>query len=148
MGTRSGDVDPAFVNHMSSHDMSAADVTTMLNKKSGLLGLCGDMDMRNVQKRADEGDEKAQTALGVYIHRIRKYLGAYLVTLEGCVDAIVFTAGVGENSKVVRKLVCEKLGPLGINIDNERNENAKGICEISPTGASIKVRRACELGQA
>eukprot|EP00959_Pyramimonas_sp_CCMP1952_P152775 3196298-Pyramimonas_sp.AAC.2 len=88
MGTRSGDVDPAFVNHMSAHEMTAADVNTMLNKKSGLLGLCGDMDMRNVQKRAEEGDEKAKCALEVYIHRIRKYLGAYLVTLEGCVDAI------------------------------------------------------------
>jgi len=141
MGTRSGDIDPAFINHMSAHDMSASDVTNMLNKKSGLLGLCGDSDMRSVMMRADEGDEKAKCALGVYIHRVRKYLGAYLVTLEGNVDALVFTAGVGENSKAVRKLVCADLGRLGINIEDELNENAKGCCEISPVGASIKVMK-------
>lgn len=125
MGTRSGDLDPAVIFHLIREaGMSPDEVETLLNRKSGLLGLCGDNDLRAIEKRAADGDEEARLALEVHSHRIRKYLGAYAAVL-GRLDAIVFTAGVGENADGVRRRVCRDLGLLGIELDDARNDGAR-----------------------
>ncbi|MFP4311518.1 MAG: acetate/propionate family kinase [Nitriliruptoraceae bacterium] len=121
MGTRSGDLDPAVIFHLIREaGLGAAEVERILNRDSGLKGLCGDNDLRTVEERAAAGDERAQLALDVYVHRIRKYLGAYTAVL-GRLDAVVFTAGVGENSDTVRARVCADLEVLGIRLDPDRN---------------------------
>ncbi|MGP3981002.1 acetate kinase [Streptomyces sp. KR80] len=121
MGTRSGDLDPAVIFHLSRvGGMTTDEIDTLLNKRSGLLGLCGDNDMREIGRRMDEGDTAAQLAFDIYIHRLRKYVGAYTAVL-GRVDAIAFTAGVGENSAAVRQAALRGLGSLGIEVDAVRN---------------------------
>ncbi len=121
MGTRSGDVDPALIFYLSARlGLSLAEIDAMLNKQSGLLGLCGDNDLRDIEERVDAGDTDAALALEMYAYRIRKYIGAYAAVL-GRVDALVFTAGVGENSDVVRAKVCDGLGALGISLDPAKN---------------------------
>jgi acetate kinase len=122
MGTRSGDLDPAVVFHLTRDEaMSVEQVEALLNRASGLKGMTGENDMRAVERLAADGDEAARLALEVYCYRIRKYIGAYLAVL-GQVDALVFTAGVGENSPAVRAGSCEGLEPLGIRLDRERND--------------------------
>ncbi|MFD4751959.1 acetate kinase [Streptomyces sp. NPDC058426] len=140
MGTRSGDIDPAVVFHlMRNASMSAEDVDVLLNKKSGLYGLCGDNDMREITRRADEGDRTARLAFDVYIHRLRKYIGAYTAVL-GRVDALVFTAGVGENSAPVRAAAVEGLTGFGLAVDPERNAvREKRPRVISPEGTPVTV---------
>ncbi|PWI44179.1 acetate kinase [Streptomyces sp. ICBB 8177] len=121
MGTRSGDLDPAVIFHLTRvAGLSPDQVDTLLNKRSGLLGLCGDNDMREIGRRMAEGDEAARLAFEVYVHRLRKYVGAYCAVL-GRVDAVAFTAGVGENSAAVREAALDGLEPLGIEIDAVRN---------------------------
>ncbi|WKX72675.1 acetate kinase [Streptomyces sp. XD-27] len=121
MGTRSGDLDPAAIFHLARvGGMSTDEIDTLLNKRSGLLGLCGDNDMREIGRRMGEGDEAAQLAFDVYIHRLRKYVGAYTAVL-GHVDAIAFTAGVGENAAAVREAALGGLTALGIEVDAVRN---------------------------
>ena len=125
MGTRSGDLDPAVVFHLIRQaGMSPDEVERTLNRESGLLGLCGDNDLRTIEGRAAEGDEAAQLALDVYVHRIRKYLGAYTAVL-GRLDAVVFTAGVGENSDTLRAAICADLDVLGIRVAAERNDGQR-----------------------
>jgi len=121
MGTRSGDVDPAiyaFLARNCGMDIDAID--NMLNKKSGLKGLCGMNDMRDIHAAIDKGDKLAQLALDVQTYRNRKYIGAYMAAL-GHVDAIVFTAGIGENDSIVREKSVEGLEPFGIVMDKEAN---------------------------
>ncbi|MFE4633375.1 acetate kinase [Streptomyces sp. NPDC056773] len=121
MGTRSGDLDPAVVFHLARvGGMSVDEIDSLLNKKSGLLGLCGDNDMREVQRRAAEGDASARLALASYIHRLKKYIGAYSAVL-GRVDAVAFTAGVGENSSEIREMALAGLAELGLALDLEAN---------------------------
>ncbi|MFE0104813.1 acetate kinase [Streptomyces sp. NPDC059009] len=121
MGTRSGDLDPAVIFHlMRVGGMSADEIDNLLNKKSGLIGLCGDNDMREIRRRVDEGDQEAQLAFDVYIHRLKKYIGAYSAVL-GRVDAIAFTAGVGENAAPVREAAVAGLEELGLAVDGELN---------------------------
>ena len=121
MGTRSGDVDPAVVRHVAdAAGRPIADVLGDLNRGSGLLGLCGTSDMREVTERATAGDERAQLAFSVFCHRIRKYVGAYLAVLGRC-DAIVFTGGIGEHSPLVRSRSVADLGGLGIELDPAAN---------------------------
>lgn len=121
MGTRSGDLDPAVVFHLARvGGMSVDEIDSLLNKKSGLLGLCGDNDMREVQRRAEEGDPSARLALASYIHRLKKYIGAYSAVL-GRVDAVAFTAGVGENSSEIREMALAGLAELGLALDLEAN---------------------------
>ncbi|MET7936874.1 acetate kinase [Streptomyces sp. NPDC005322] len=121
MGTRSGDIDPAAIFHLSRvGGMSTDEIDTLLNKRSGLLGLCGDNDMREIGRRMGEGDPAAQLAFDIYIHRLRKYVGAYIAVL-GRVDAIAFTAGVGENSAAVREAAMRGLTAFGIEVDSVRN---------------------------
>ncbi|MCX5194301.1 acetate kinase [Streptomyces sp. NBC_00249] len=121
MGTRSGDLDPAVVFHLARvGGLSIDEIDSLLNKKSGLLGLCGDNDMREVQRRADEGDASARLALAAYVHRLKKYIGAYTAVL-GKVDAVAFTAGVGENAAAVREATVAGLEELGLVLDLEAN---------------------------
>jgi acetate kinase len=125
MGTRSGDLDPAIVFHLVREaGMEVGEVETLLNRHSGLKGLCGDNDLRTVVERAQAGDEDAELALAVYCHRIRKYVGAYVAVLGG-LDALVFTAGVGENADEVRARVCAGLEVLGVELDLEANRGAR-----------------------
>jgi acetate kinase len=121
MGTRSGDLDPALIFHIARQSGASLDeIDTALNNQSGLEGLCGSADLRDVLARERDGDEHAAIAAEVYVYRIRKYIGAYTAAL-GRVDAIVFTAGVGENSAEIRERVCRGLDVLGIEVDPERN---------------------------
>jgi len=126
MGTRSGDVDPALPLYiMNQTGMSAAEMDTALNKKSGLLGITGKYtDRRDVEKAANEGDKKALLAQDMECYRIKKYIGAYTAAI-GKVDAIVFTAGVGEFSPVIREKVCAGLEHLGVKIDPAKNAMAR-----------------------
>ncbi|MFG2377670.1 acetate kinase [Streptomyces sp. NPDC048504] len=121
MGTRSGDLDPAVIFHlMRVGEMSTDEIDTLLNKKSGLIGLCGDNDMREIRRRIDEGDEQAELAFDIYIHRLKKYIGAYCAVL-GKVDAVAFTAGVGENAGAVREAAVAGLELLGLQVDGALN---------------------------
>lgn len=121
MGTRSGDLDPAVVFYLSDRlGLSTGEIDALLNKRSGLLGIAGVNDLRDIEARAAEGDAPAALALEMYVYRIRKYIGAYSAVL-GRVDALVFTAGVGENSDRVRAMVCDGLDSLGIVLDEARN---------------------------
>jgi len=126
MGTRSGDVDPAIlIELMENHGMSASEVKDLVYKKSGLLGISGvSSDMRDVERAAESGDERAALALDLFADKVRKYIGAYAVTL-GSVDAIAFTAGVGENGWKMREMICRGLGVLGAELDPEAN-NCRG----------------------
>ena len=122
MGTRSGDIDPAVVFQLVRvAGMSLDEVDTVLNKESGLKGLAGDQDMREVRRRAAAGDKAARRALDVYAYRIRAYVGAYLAVVPG-VQALVFTAGIGENDSALRRDVCAPLRHLGIHLDDAANE--------------------------
>lgn len=140
MGTRCGDLDPAlpfYIGRATGKDSAA--VEDLLNKESGLKGLCGSNDMREVLRRMDAGDTQARLAFDIYCYRIRKYIGAYTAVL-GHVDAIVFTAGVGENAAVVRAAACAGLEALGIRIDATRNAAAQGeIREIHVTDSRVKL---------
>ncbi|MEU5397432.1 acetate kinase [Streptomyces tibetensis] len=140
MGTRSGDIDPAVIFHlMRVGGMSADEIDTLLNKKSGLIGLCGDNDMREIRRRVDEGDEQAELAFDIYIHRLKKYIGAYYAVL-GRVDAVAFTAGVGENAAPVRAAALAGLEELGLAVDGERNAVRGDEARlISPEGARVAV---------
>ncbi len=136
MGTRSGDLDPAVVFHLVRAGLAVTEVENLLQRHGGLAGLAGENDLRTVTARADAGDPVAELALAVYCHRIRKYVGAYLAVL-GRLDAIVFTAGVGEHSAVVRERSLAGLTGLGITIDPDRNAGNAPV--ISPAGAPVAV---------
>ncbi|MDG9720844.1 acetate kinase [Streptomyces sp. DH24] len=140
MGTRSGDMDPAVIFHlMRVGEMSADEIDNLLNKKSGLVGLCGDNDMREIRRRIDEGDERAKLAFDIYIHRLKKYIGAYYAVL-GRVDAVAFTAGVGENAAPVREAAVAGLEELGLVVDGELNAvRADRPQLISPEYARVAV---------
>ncbi|MGO2747646.1 acetate/propionate family kinase [Microbacterium sp.] len=140
MGTRSGDIDPAVVMHLSRvAQLSTREIDELLNKKSGLLGLAGRVDMRDILAGVDAGEDAATLAFDVYIHRLRAYAGAYIAQLGG-VDVISFTAGVGENAAHVRAEAMATLGFLGIEIDSARNEaRVPGIRRISTDGSAVEV---------
>ncbi len=140
MGTRSGDIDPAVTFHlMRVAGMSADEIDVLLNKKSGLIGLCGDNDMREIRRRIDEGDERAQLAFDIYIHRLKKYIGAYYAVL-GRVDAVAFTAGVGENAAPVRAAAIAGLEEMGLAVDADLNAvRADSARVISPEYARVAV---------
>ena len=123
MGTRSGSIDPSILEYVCKEsDMTITDVTNALNKKSGLLGISGFSDSRDVENAANNGDERAILALNMYNDRVAKYVADYFIELEGKVDAIVMTAGVGENGVVAREEILNRLKPLGIKIDKKANE--------------------------
>ena len=140
MGTRSGDVDPAIPFFLADHlKMSFKDIDNLLNKDSGLKGICGTNDMRKVIEKREAGDKRAEIALDLYTYRIKKYIGAYFAAL-GYLDGIVFTAGIGENSPQIRAGCCSGLRGLGIEIDPEKNRQGKeGIREINAPGSEVKI---------
>ncbi|MCI8996274.1 MAG: acetate kinase [Lachnospiraceae bacterium] len=140
MGTRSGDVDPAVVQFICNKEgKDVNEVLNILNKKSGVLGISGvSSDFRDLGKAAEEGNERAKTALDVFVYRVVKYIGAYVAAMNG-VDAIAFTAGVGENDAKTRKEICSYLGYLGVEIDEEAN-NCRGKKQmISTRDSKVKV---------
>lgn len=140
MGTRSGDIDPAAVFHLHREaGLDFDELETLLNKRSGLLGLTGSGDMRDVQDSASRGDATAEAALAVYRHRIRHYVGAYVAQMGG-LDAVVFTAGVGENNALLRRRTLAGLEVLGIRVDDDRNElSSREARRISPDDAPVAV---------
>jgi acetate kinase len=140
MGTRSGDLDPAVVFYLHREaGLSVDDIDDLLNKRSGMLGLAGANDMREVERRAGAGDRAAAEALDVYCYRIRKYVGAYAAAL-GRLDALVFTAGIGENSGGVRAGVCRGLEGLGVSLNPKRNRTRSGRPRtISADGSAVAV---------
>ncbi len=123
MGTRSGDIDPSLPSFLVENaNMSIAEIQTLLNKQSGLKGICDMNDMRDIIAAIEKGDERALTALEMYVYRIKKYIGAFLAVL-GEIDAIVFTAGIGEHVPEIRARVCNGLEKLGIILDKAKNES-------------------------
>ena len=140
MGTRCGDIDPAIHDYLGRNTgMDLASINTMLNRQSGLKGISGTGDMRDVHAARAKGDEKAQLAFDMLCHTIRKYVGAYYAVL-GRVDALVFTAGIGENDDMTRAAVCANLENLGIVIDAEKNATRSGEARsISPEGTKVPV---------
>jgi len=122
MGTRSGDLDPAIIFHMVNSGMSIKEVRKQLEKGSGLLGLSGiSRDLRDVQKAAEKGDERAALAIAVFAHRAKKYVGAYLAELGHC-DALIFTGGIGENASFMRQRILDNMELLGIQLDANKND--------------------------
>ncbi|WP_442846017.1 acetate/propionate family kinase [Leeuwenhoekiella sp. H156] len=140
MGTRAGDIDQSVVFYLQEKlGYTVEEVNTLLNKESGMLGLTGHSDLRDIEAKAEAGDPVCKLALEMNAYRIRKYIGAYAAALNG-VDAIVFTAGIGENSSTIRELVCEDMDFLGIRIDRDENlQRKKGIREIQSPDAAVKI---------
>lgn len=140
MGTRSGDIDPAIITFlMDKEGMDVAAVNSMLNKKSGLLGISGvSPDMRNIEEAAAEGNERAAVALEVFKKTVLRYIGAYAAELNG-VDAIVFTAGIGENAKEARANICANLTYLGVDFDEKANDCRGKEVEITKPGSKVRV---------
>jgi len=140
MGTRCGDIDPAIIFYLSRVEgLSIDELDNMLNKESGLKGICGNNDMREVGEMAQNGDGKAQLALDMFSYRIKKYIGSYSAVL-GKVDCLIFTGGIGENDIEVRKSSCSNLENLGISLNLEaNNQRAKEIIEISKKNSKVKV---------
>jgi acetate kinase len=140
MGTRSGNIDASVVFHLVSNlGFDIEQVGTLLNKRSGMLGLTGYSDMRDIRNLMDQGDENAKLAYEMYAYRIKKYIGSYAAALGG-LDAIVFTAGVGENDALTRQLVCTDMEFFGIEFNAaENNQRKPGLREISTEGSRTKV---------
>lgn len=138
MATRSGTVDPGLVLWLAEHErLSAHEIATTLESRSGLLALAGTGDMREVQAAAARGEQDSQSAIDIYIHRLAGSIGA-MSAATGGVDVLAFTGGVGENSAVVRARAAQRLGFLGVAIDRHRNENSQGDSDISDAGAAVR----------
>jgi acetate kinase len=155
MGTRSGDIDPGVITYLwRTAKMSVEDIESMLNRRAGVLGLGGEIDFRVLHQRIESGNATAQLAYDVYIHRLRKYIGAYLALL-GTADVITFTAGVGENDAAVRRDALSGMAALGIELDEHLNASpARAARRISadkspttvlvvPTNEELAIARAC-----
>ena len=140
MGTRSGDIDPAIVTYMrEKENLDQGVANEILNKESGVLGISGvSSDFRDIEKAAEEGNERAQLALRVFAHKVRFYIGAYIAEMNG-VDAIVFTAGVGENDMGMRDIICNDLGNLGIKLDVVKNRTRGKEAIISRDDSPVKI---------
>lgn len=141
MGTRSGDIDPAIIEFLAhKENKSIDDIMTVLNKKSGVLGLSDNLssDFRDLEKSYVAGEDRGLRTIQTFAYRVTKYIGAYTAAMNG-VDVICFTAGVGENSPLVRKLACERLGYLGIALDQEKNNKRGEELEVSTPDSKVKV---------
>jgi acetate kinase len=143
MGTRIGDIDPGVVLHLVEDiGMGTSEVKKLLGKNSGLKGVAGDNDMRELSIRYEQGDESARLAIELYTYRIKKFIGAYMAVVGSPLDAVIFTAGVGENSPLIRRMVCSNLEPLGIQFNYEANESLRSsqeVNELSTTDSLVKV---------
>ncbi len=140
MGTRSGDIDQSVIFYLvNTLGFTLDKVNTLLQKESGMFGLTGFSDLRDIEANAEKGDENCQLALAMNAYRIKKYIGSYAAVLNG-LDAIVFTAGIGENSSLMRKLVCTDMDYFGLTLDNEKNEiRSKEIREINLANTKTKI---------
>lgn len=139
MGTRSGDIDPSVIFHLIARGYKPEDVNNLLNKQSGMLGLTGFSDMRDIRKAMEAGDQTAALAYEIYAYRVRKYIGAYAAVLNG-LEAILFTAGIGENDATLRAMICSDLDFLNIRLDPEKNKApSREIREISAADAKVKI---------
>ncbi len=141
MGTRSGDIDPAIIEFLSKKEgLTIEEITSILNKKSGVLGISDGLssDFRDLEDAYFEGNHEAIRAMEAFAYRVAKYVGAYAAAMNG-VDAIAFTAGVGENGPIVRTLVCEYLGYLGITLDEEINQRRGKDMEITTPDSKVRV---------
>jgi acetate kinase len=140
MGTRAGDIDQSVIFFlMKKLNKSAEEVNTILQKESGLKGLTGFSDLREISEKATKGDLNCQNALNLASHRIKKYIGSYAAILNG-LDAIIFTAGIGENSSLMREMACKNLDFLGINLDDIKNKiRSKEITEIQSKTSKVKI---------
>ncbi|GAB1858574.1 acetate kinase [Flavobacteriaceae bacterium MHTCC 0001] len=140
MGTRSGDIDPAIIFYLAEKlKYSLKDINTILQKKSGMLGLTGYSDLREIEAKANEGDKNCQLALYMNAYRVKKYIGSYTAVMNG-LDAIVFTAGIGENSISMRERICKDLEYLGIQIDSEKNQvRPDKATDVSTNTSKVKV---------
>jgi acetate kinase len=140
MGTRCGDIDPAvhfYLLRETGH--SPEDLDALLNTESGLKGICGTNDMREVLQKADDGDVRARLAIDMYCYRVKKYIGAYLAALGG-VDALVFTAGIGEHAAPIRELCCRGLSGVGITLDAEKNRaGSEPPFEIQAMSSAVRI---------
>ncbi|RQD70352.1 MAG: acetate kinase [Tindallia sp. MSAO_Bac2] len=137
MGTRCGDIDPAIISYiMDKENMSIDDVNNIMNKKSGVLGISGvSSDFRDIEEAAEQGNERAKIALEIFYKKVTKYIGAYAAEMGG-LDAIVFTAGLGENSDTARKQICKSLSFMGATIDDSKNDGVRGKETIVSTDDS------------
>ncbi len=150
MGTRCGDIDPAIIFYIAKNlHLNIDEIDTVLNKKSGLKGICGTNDMREIEKRAKDGDSFAKLAIEIFCYRIKKYIGSYMAVL-GSVDAIIFTGGIGENSFLVREKACAGLDYFGIIIDQRKNRqneifvnqnNSKIKVMVIPTNEELEIAK-------
>ncbi|MEJ8625312.1 acetate kinase [Helicobacter pylori] len=142
MGTRCGDIDPTVVEYIvQCANKSLEEVMKFLNHESGLKGICGDNDARNIEARKEKGDKEAKLAFEMCVYRIRKYIGAYMAVLKK-VDAILFTGGLGENYSALRESVCEGLENLGIALHKPTNDNpGNALVDLSQPDAKVKVLR-------
>ncbi len=140
MGTRSGDIDQSVIFYMMDElGYSSEEVKKILQEESGMLGLTGYSDLREIEMKAEEGDQRCILALKINAHRVKKYIGAYTAVLNG-LDALVFTAGIGENSDVLRNLICSDMEYLGIRLDGDKNiVRRKDLREIQTSDAAVKV---------
>ena len=142
MGTRSGDLDCSVVEFIATKlNLTIKEVLTMLNKKSGMLGISGvSSDFRDLQSAADAGNHRAQLALDIFAYSVKKYIGSYAAALGG-IDCLVFTAGVGENVKLIREKICEDLEFLGIELDKDKNneDNNGKIRDLTKEGSRVKI---------
>ncbi|MFT8312277.1 MAG: acetate kinase [Sporolactobacillus sp.] len=139
MGTRSGDIDPALIPYiMDKTDMNASEVVTILNKKSGMLGISGvSSDLRDIEKEAEQGNHRAKLAIRIFVERIQKYIGSYTVKMSG-VDAIIFTGGIGEHSSMIRREVLHGLEFMGVFCEEKANQINGQELLISKTDSPIK----------
>eukprot|EP00775_Hariotina_reticulata_P003387 gene3387-3660_t len=141
MGTRSGDMDPAVPLHMmNTLKLSTKEMDTILNKKSGLLGIAGNNDLRTIIADKEAGDVRAQLALNMFVYRVRKYIGAYSAALSGNVDTVVFSAGIGENSIIIRGLICDDFKGMGIALDDMKNQEMVNGQQGDISAADSKVK--------
>jgi acetate kinase len=140
MGTRSGDIDPAIIFYLGRQTGLGRDaVESILNKESGLKGICGVNDMREIEQLARAGNSRAALAIEMVCHRIKKYIGGYAAVL-GRLDALIFTAGIGENSALIRARSCRGLSHLGVKLDSDKNRRkSKKAFEIQAPGSSAKI---------
>lgn len=140
MGTRSGDIDPSIIFHLvNQYGFDVEQVSTLLNKQSGMVGLTGFSDMRDINNAQQQGNAEAKLALEMYAYRIQKYIGGYAAALNG-IDAIIFTAGVGENDAATRLRVCTNMNFLGLQIDAEKNSTVTtGVREINTVNSAVKI---------
>lgn len=153
MGTRAGDVDPSIIFHLiNERGFSATEVNEILNKKSGLLGLCGYSDMRDVKQAIADGNKDAKLAYELYAYRIQKYIGTFTAVLKG-LDAIVFTAGIGENDSDMREAVCKGMEFFGLQLDSKENSRQSNqIREVNTPASKVKIlvvptNEELEIGQ-